>query len=106
MDLWVVAAATGAGQSEPSNLLKQIWDQSTPLQRLALKQLDRDRFLMDEKDFAGDATSTTSDFDDTHEKNNLLSLTSFPPGSYENESSQRKGKSKYFSDISSRLGRR
>ncbi|TXG56629.1 hypothetical protein EZV62_017942 [Acer yangbiense] len=126
MDLWVVAAATGAGyvakywknllskegetssqsfslyrQSESSNLLKQIWDQSTPLQRLALKQLDRDGFLTDEKDFAGDATSITSDYD---EKYNLFSLTSFPPGSYENESSQRKGKSKYFSDISMRLG--
>ncbi|KAK3222856.1 hypothetical protein Dsin_009881 [Dipteronia sinensis] len=128
MDLWVVAAATGAGyvakywknllskegetssqsfslyrQSESSNLLKQIWDQSTPLQRLALKQLDRDGFLTDEKDFAG-ADATTSDYDDTHDKYNLLSLTSFPPGSFENESSQRKGKSKYFSDISTRLG--
>ncbi|KAK4833168.1 hypothetical protein QYF36_006102 [Acer negundo] len=126
MDLWVVAAATGAGyvakywknllskegetssqsfslyrQSESSNLLKQIWDQSTPLQRLALKQLDGDGFLRDEKDFTGAATS---DYDDTHEKYNLLSFTSFPPGSYENESSQRKGKSKYFSDISTRLG--
>ncbi|KAK2636052.1 hypothetical protein Ddye_030844 [Dipteronia dyeriana] len=129
MDLWVVAAATGAGyvakywknllskegetssqsfslyrQSESSNLLKQIWDQSTPLQRLALNQLDRTGFLMDEKDFTGAVTSTTSDFDNTHEKYNIVSLTSFPPGSYENESSQRKGKSKYFSDISMRLG--
>ncbi|KAL5826257.1 hypothetical protein ACOSQ4_018054 [Xanthoceras sorbifolium] len=131
MDLWVVAAATGAGyiakywknllskegqtssqsfsfysihrQSESSNLLEQIWHQSTPLQRLALKQLNRHGFFMDEKEFAG----STCDYD-SHENYNLLPLTSFPPGLYENESSrtignEREGKSKYFSDISRHL---
>lgn len=88
-------------QSDSSNLLKQIWDQSTSLQRLALKQLARDGFFVDEKSLA----AVTSSDSDSHENYNLLSSTGFPQEVYENESSQRigngmEGKIKYFSDTS------
>lgn len=74
-------------QSDYTNLLKQIWDQSTPLQRLALRKLHKDGFFMDDgKDLAGSSS-------------NLHPLTG-EKGSSQDTSKVKEGKSNYFSDIS------
>lgn len=115
MDLWVVAAATGAGyvakywrnltsnetepssesfslysihgQSDSRNLLQQIRDQTNPLRRLAGKQ-DRDYIFLAGEDLTGDTTTNNSNSQrqvESYENFNLLSLTSFPPALAENE---------------------
>ncbi|KAJ0038585.1 hypothetical protein Pint_23498 [Pistacia integerrima] len=133
MDLWVVAAATGAGyiakywrnlksndretssasfsldsiyrQSESRNLLQQIRDQTSPLRRLAGEQLDIDGLFIHGKDFIG--FTTTQRQVENNDDYNLLSLTSFPPLLKENENFQGNGNGmegkSNFSDVSRHL---
>lgn len=124
MDLWVVAAATGAGyiakywrnltsndretssasssfdsiyrKSESRNLLQQIRDQTNPLRRLADEQLDVDGLFIHGKR----QVENNDDY-------NLLSLTSSPTLLRENENLQgigngMEGKNN-FSDVSRHL---
>lgn len=114
MDLWVVAAATGAGyvakywrnltsketessseslssysideQPEPRNLLQRKRDQTNPFWRLAGKH-DRDGFLLHEEDFSGVTIPNNSRRQGENNENlNLLSVTSFSQVFADNES--------------------
>ncbi|ESR51162.1 hypothetical protein CICLE_v10033781mg [Citrus x clementina] len=113
MDLWAVAAATGAGyvakswrnltsketessseslslysideQPEPRNLLQRKQDQTNPFWRLAGKH-DRDGFLLHEEDFSGVTISNNSQRQGENNENlNLLSVTSFSQVLADNE---------------------
>lgn len=113
MDLWAVAAATGAGyvakywrnltsketessseslslysideKPEPRNLLQQKQDQTNPFWRLAGKH-DRDGFLLHEEDFSGVTITNNSQRQGENNENlNLLSVTSFSQVLADNE---------------------
>lgn len=113
MDLWAVAAATGAGyvakswrnltsketessseslslysideQPEPRNLLQRKQDQTNPFWRLAGKH-DRDGFLLHEEDLSGVTITNNSQRQGENNENlNLLSVTSFSQVLADNE---------------------